>query len=93
MRPATRTGDVGLGAGLEVAELGPELAEGAVAVEADRVRVDAARPQRVEVGEPTGPLGRHVESDGWSSVLVRGVGHPVDARCGHLRRCAPFRTG
>ena len=93
MRPATRTAHVGLGAGLEVAELGAQLGEGAVAVEADRVRVDAARPQRVEVGQPTGPFGRDVERGcgvGRGGVVVGRVGHPADARGDPRRGCAPF---
>ena len=61
MRPATRTRTSVSVPGVEVAELGPQLGEGAVAVEADRVRVDAPRPELVEVGQPAGPLGRDVE--------------------------------
>ncbi len=77
MRPATRTRTSVSVPGGEVAEVGAQLGEGAVAVEADRVRVDAARPEIVEVGEAPGPLGGHVERDvglaGASSAGSSGI--------------------
>ena len=84
--------DVGLGARFECAELGPQLGQGAVAVEAHRVRVDALFPKGGEVGQAAGPLGRYVERGGRPVVgwVVGSVGHPVDATCGYLARCAPL---
>ena len=60
MRPATRTRTSVSVPGGQLAEVGAELGEGAVAVEADRVGIDAPRAQIVEVGQAAGPFGRDV---------------------------------
>ncbi len=52
---------VGLDAGLELPELGAELAERPVTSEVHRIRIDTSLAQRVEVGEATGPLGGRVD--------------------------------
>ena len=62
---------VGLGAGLEGAELVAELAERPIAVEANRVRVDALRAQLFDVGDPSRPLAGNVER----GLLVGRIGH------------------
>jgi hypothetical protein len=87
--------DLCLDTWLEVAELGPQLVKRAITVEAHRVRIDAARAERVEVGQAPGPLGRDVERgrrvDRGRVVVGRG-GHPADARGAPGRACAPFGT-
>ena len=54
--PGDRHALAGVGAGAEIVEALVDLGGGVVAVEADRVRLDAALPHRVELGEPVGPF-------------------------------------
>ena len=97
IRPATRTRDVGLGAGLEVAELGPELGRacgrGRSGRDTGRRPAAAQRRRGRRVGAPVRPARRSTAVV--VGVLRRGrvVGHPADARCGHHGRCAPFSPG
>jgi len=62
---------VGLRARLEGTELLAELAECPIAVETDRVRVDALRAELFDVGNPPRALPRNIER----RQLVGGIGH------------------
>ena len=70
-RPAMLTTLAGVGAGAEVGEALVELGGGVVAVEADRVGLDAALPHRVELGEAMGAL--LVDESGALAVAGRGL--------------------
>ena len=85
--------DVGLGAGFEVAELGAELGEGAVAVEADRIRIDAARRAARRGRRGDGPARPARRATARSSVLS-GRSSGIRSMLGAaIRRCAPFAPG
>ncbi len=67
--PRDRHTLAGVGARAEVVEAVVDLGGGVVAVEADRVRLDAALPHRVELGEPVRAFLLQ-ESRALGSVLV-----------------------
>ena len=71
MRPATRTAVSVSVPASRSPNSARSSAERAVAVEADRVRIDAPRAELVEVGEPARPLAGDVER----GLLVGRIGH------------------
>ena len=86
MRPATRTTWSVSVPGSRSSNSARSSRERAVAVEPDGVRVDAACPEVVEVGEPAGPFGGKVEPLAESSAPISEaspslvVGHRTDRR-------------